>query len=234
MHRRTRTRLNRQSNRSLLAPPIPGGRGAPLPDQVPISTTSRADAAQGEATHVAIASCPDVRSPPPPLTSSQALAFSKSTRHLRTQRPTIPFAPLQRAVPPCKIGGPSPPLQSAETSTSFVSHAAVSVLTSKARMPTTPGGPAGPGGPASPRGPCGPGGPASPFSPTMPGDPAGPVAPVSPRSPGGPGGPPSPFSPAGPIGPGGPLSPRGPTPPCGPGGPDSPLSPVIPWGPAGP
>ena len=123
--------------------------------------------------------------PPAQHHERSASHFLGYSHHFRTHRPTIPFAPLQRAVPPCKIGGPSPPLQSAETSTSFVSHAAVSVLTSKARMPATPGGPAGPGGPASPRGPCGPGGPASPFSPTMPGDPAGPVAPISPRGPGG-------------------------------------------------
>jgi hypothetical protein len=132
--------------------------------------------------------------------------------YLREQMPTTPAAPVQRATPPCNMGGPAPSLHSAETTTSLGSHDALSESTSKARKfvlradagPVGPCGPAGPTSPFSPGGPCGPGGPAAPVGPA---GPAGPGAPAGPCSPGGP---PSPFSPVIPCGPAGPCRPADP------------------------
>lgn len=159
----------------------------------------------------------------------------RPSHYLRMQSPTMPFPPTHRAVVPVRVAALTPPLQMAETSTSFASQVKASPVVSKARRaapgPGVPGGPAEPGSPRGPGGPGGPGNPARPRSPVMPAGPGGPAGPASPRSPAMPAGP---GGPASPRSPGAPAGPRSPAIPAGPGGPASPRSPCIPPGPAGP
>src|SRR5262249_59589791 len=92
--------------------------------------------------------------------------------YLRTQSPTMPLPPRQRAVAPVRIAALVPPLHSADTSASFASHVKLSPVVSNGRRPAAaPGAPAGPAGPtvpASPRAPAGPRGPARPPRPLAP------------------------------------------------------------------